>query len=79
MPIRKLLGSKGSRSAVVLSVLAQAARELQRGDYRVGSVLLGLALLAYRSTIAGIAAQIALWWYRKRTGKAKTPSDARPS
>lgn len=67
MSVRKLLGS--TSSVVVLSVLVQAGRELRRGDYRLGSVLLGLALLAYRSTVVGLVAQVGLWWYKKRAGR----------
>jgi len=68
MVLKRLLGSKASRMLTVISALTQAGREFQRGDQRAGALLVGLAALAYRSTVVGILAQGVLWWVRRRRG-----------
>lgn len=72
MVLKRLLGSKASRSITVVSALAQAAREFRRGDSRVAALLVALAALAYRSTAASVLAQGFLWWYRRRGGAAES-------
>lgn len=71
MALKRLLGSKTSRSLTVMSALSQAVREFRRGDSRVAALLVGLAALAYRSTAASVLAQGFLWWYRRRGGAAE--------
>jgi|GEM_PF-260024 len=72
MVLKRLLGSKASRSLTVVSALAQAAREFRRGDSKAGALLVGLGALAYRSTAASVLAQGFLWWYRRRGGAAES-------
>lgn len=72
MVLKRLLGSKASRSLTVVSALGQAAREFRRGDRRVAALLVGLAALAYRSSAASVLAQGLLWWYRRRGGAAES-------
>ncbi|MFP8951975.1 hypothetical protein ACLI4Z_03235 [Natrialbaceae archaeon A-arb3/5] len=57
MPLKKLLGSKATRSLTVVSVLAEAKRAFTRGKRTRGLVLLGIAALAWKWTIIGLAAQ----------------------
>ncbi|WP_256391215.1 hypothetical protein [Natronoarchaeum rubrum] len=72
MVLKRLFGSKTSRSVTVISALAQAAREFRRGDSKAGALLVALGALAYRSTVASILAQGFLWWYRRRGSAAES-------
>ncbi|MFC4439744.1 MULTISPECIES: hypothetical protein [Natrialbaceae] len=57
MVLKKLLGSKATRSLTVFSVLAEAKRALDRGNRTRALLLLGVAALAWKWTIIGMAAQ----------------------
>ncbi|SFC28473.1 hypothetical protein SAMN05444422_106214 [Halobiforma haloterrestris] len=57
MPLKKLLGSKATRSLTVVSVLNEAKRAFTRGNRTRGILLLGVAVLAWKWTILGLAAQ----------------------
>jgi len=72
MVLKRLLGSKASRSLTVVSALVQAVREFRRGDSKAGALLVALGALAYRSTAASVLAQGFLWWYRRRGSAAES-------
>ncbi|MFW6321108.1 MAG: hypothetical protein ACOC0Z_04605 [Halohasta sp.] len=54
MVLTKLLGSTWARRLSVVTVLVNGVRALLRGNRRVGALLIGLALLAYRWSPLGI-------------------------
>ncbi len=62
MVLKKLVASKWSRRFSLVSVAANGVRALVRGNRRVGALLIGLALLAYRWSPLGIA--VTLLYYR---------------
>lgn len=64
MVLTKLLGSKTARSLTVLSVLNEARRAHARGNRLRTVAFLGLAVIAYQWTIAGLAAQGVLRLFR---------------
>lgn len=57
MPLKRLLGSKATRSLTVVSVLAEAKRALERNNRTRAVLLLGVAALAWKWTIVGLLAQ----------------------
>lgn len=57
MVLKKLLGSKVTRSLTVFSVLAEAKQSFNRGNRTRALLLLGVAALAWKWTIIGMAAQ----------------------
>lgn len=57
MPLQKLLGSRATRSLTVVSVLREAKRAFGRGNRTRGVLLLGVAVLAWKWTLVGLAAQ----------------------
>lgn len=57
MVLKRLLGSKTTRSLTVLSVLAEAKRAIDRGNQTRAVILLGVAVLAWKWTIIGLVAQ----------------------
>ncbi|WP_049928860.1 hypothetical protein [Halopiger goleimassiliensis] len=57
MPIGKLLGSKTTRSLTVVSVLAEAKRAFNGGNRTRAILLLGVAVLAWKWAVIGLAAQ----------------------
>ncbi|WP_253736588.1 hypothetical protein [Halohasta salina] len=58
MVLKRLLGSKWSRLFSLVSVLVSGVRALIGGDRRIGALLIGIALLAYRWSPLGIAVTI---------------------
>lgn len=62
MVLKKLIASKWSRRFSLVSVALNGARALLRGNRRVGALLIGIALLAYRWSPLGIA--VTLLYYR---------------
>ena len=73
MSLSKLLGSKKTRSITVVSVLYQAGRAIQRGQRTRAAIWLGVAVLAWKWAIIGLAAQGALSIVR---GGQKQPAPA---
>ncbi|WP_306054445.1 hypothetical protein [Natronococcus wangiae] len=57
MGLSKLLGSKATRSLTVVSVLAEAKRAFDRGNTARGILMLGVAVLAWKWVVIGMAAQ----------------------
>lgn len=76
MPIGKLLGSKATRSLTVLSVLAEAKRAFDRNNRTRAVLLLGVALIAWKWAIVGMAAQGVLTLFRGGIGQSSSPSGA---
>jgi len=63
MVIKRLLGSKWSRLFSLVSVLINGIRALFRGNRRIGALLIGIALLAYRWSPLGIVVTILMHRY----------------
>lgn len=57
MALKRFLGSKTTRSLTVLSVLAEVKRAADRGNTLRAIALLGVAVLAWKWTVVGLAAQ----------------------
>ncbi len=57
MVLKKLLGSTATRSLTVVSVLSEAKQAIENGNRSRGVLLLGVAVLAWKWTIIGLAAQ----------------------
>ncbi|WP_265109279.1 hypothetical protein [Halosolutus halophilus] len=57
MGLTKLLHSKATRSLTVVSVLRDAKTALDRGNRTRAIALLGVAVLAWKWTVVGLAAQ----------------------
>ncbi len=73
MPLKRLLGSRATRSLTVLSVLTEAKRAFDRNNRTRALVLLGVAVIAWKWTVIGLAAQGLLKAVRG------TPTDSSPS
>jgi len=69
MILKKLVASKWSRRFSLVSVAANGVRALLRGNRRVGALLLGIALLAYRWSPLGIAVTLLYYRYGDRISK----------
>jgi len=63
MVLKQLLGSKWTHRFSVVTVVVNGLRALLRGNRRVGALLLGVALLAYRWSPVGIALTILVHRY----------------
>jgi hypothetical protein len=70
MVLRKLLGSKATRSLTVFSVLAEAKQSFDRGHRGRALLMLGVAAIAWKWTLAGMAAQGLVRLLRKGGAKA---------
>lgn len=57
MAFKRLLGSKATRSLTVLSVVTEAKRAIDRGNKMRAIALLGIAALAWKWAVLGMAAQ----------------------
>ena len=74
MSLGKLLGSTTTRSLTVVSVLAEAKRAVDRGNRTRALLLLGVAVLAWKWTVIGLAAQGVLKLFRGGRGATSLPS-----
>jgi len=63
MVLKQLFGSKWTHRFSVVTVVVNGLRALLRGNRRVGALLLGVALLAYRWSPVGIALTILVHRY----------------
>jgi len=63
MVLKQLFGSKWTHRFSVVTVVVNGLRALLRGNRRVGALLLGVALLAYRWSPIGIALTILVHRY----------------
>ncbi|AXR83296.1 hypothetical protein [Natrarchaeobaculum sulfurireducens] len=66
MGLKRLLGSRATRSLTVLSVCKAAKRAFDRGSRTRAVLLLGLAVLAWKWAILGLVAQGVLTMLRAR-------------
>ncbi|ELY54775.1 hypothetical protein [Natronolimnohabitans innermongolicus] len=57
MVLKRLLGSTATRSLTVVSVLSEAKTAFSHGNRVRGALLLGVAALAWKWAIIGMAAQ----------------------
>ncbi len=57
MVLKRFLGSKATRSLTVASVVVEAKRALDRGHNARAVALLGVAVLAWKWAVLGMAAQ----------------------
>lgn len=77
MVLSRLFASKWTRLFSVLSVVVTGLRAVVGGDRRLGAVLLGVAVLAYRWSPAGIALTLLYHRYGDRiTNRALDSSGA---
>jgi len=77
MVLTRLLGSKWTHRFSVVRVLVNGVRALLRGNKRIGALLLGIALLAYRWSPVGIVLTLVLHRYGDEiTGWALGRSDS---
>lgn len=75
MVLKKLLGSKATRSLTVVSVLSEAKTAFGEGNRTRGILLLGVAGLAWKWTVIGLVAQGVVKLLRKgRAGAASSPA-----
>lgn len=57
MGLKRLLGSRATRSLTVVSVLVEAKQALEGGKRLRAVALLGVAALAWKWTVVGMVAQ----------------------
>lgn len=57
MGLKRLLGSRATRSLTVLSVLKEAKQAFEGGNRVRAAALLGVAALAWKWSVIGMAAQ----------------------
>ncbi|WP_440766354.1 hypothetical protein [Natronorubrum sp. DTA7] len=74
MILKKLLGSTVTRSLTVVSVLSEAKKSFSEGRRTRALLLLGVAVLAWKWMVVGLAAQGLL----KLLGGGRS-SDSRPA
>lgn len=74
MVLKKLLGSKATRSLTVVSVLSDAKRAFDRGNRTRGLLLVGVAVLAWKWTMLGMAAQGVVKPLRRGGSSASSPA-----
>lgn len=78
MVIKRLLGSKRSRLFSLVTVLINGIRALRRGNRRIGALLIGIALLAYRWSPLGIAVTILMHRYGDKITERALGSESKP-
>ncbi|WP_339105551.1 hypothetical protein [Haloterrigena salinisoli] len=74
MVLKKLLGSKATRSLTVVSVLSDAKRAFDGGNRTRGLLLVGVAVLAWKWTVLGMAAQGIVKLLRRGGSSASSPA-----
>ena len=74
MVLTKLLGSKATRSMTVVSVLSDAKRAFDRGNRTRGLLLVGVAVLAWKWTVLGMAAQGIVKLLRRGGSSTSSPA-----
>ena len=70
--LRKILSSKRTKQLSALSMLAQAGRELKRGDVGLALLYVVGAGVSYKNTAVGFAVQAVLRAYRRMGGKGRS-------
>jgi hypothetical protein len=65
MGLIRLLASKRFARLTGVSMLVRAGRRLLRGDKRTAALLVGAGALAFRSTWAGVLAELGIRAYRR--------------
>jgi len=76
MVLSKLFASRWTRLFSVISVVVTGFRALLAGNRRLGALLLGVALLAYRWSPAGIALTLLYHRYGDRITNRALNSEA---
>ncbi|MCU4926066.1 hypothetical protein OB905_08710 [Halobacteria archaeon AArc-dxtr1] len=64
MVLKKLLGSRATRSLTVLSVAADAKRAISRGNYARAGLLFAVGIVAWKWALLGMAAHGVLKFFR---------------
>lgn len=72
MVLKRLLGSTATRSLTVVSVLGNAKRAYQRGNRARAALLFGVAVLAWKWVMVGMAAQGVINLFRSDDAEAST-------
>ncbi|WP_254537516.1 hypothetical protein [Halomarina litorea] len=65
MGLSEILSSKNTRTLSALSTLVQAGLALYRGNTKVAALLVGAAVLSYRTSWVGMVAQVAIQLYQR--------------
>jgi len=74
MVLKKLLGSTATRSLTVVSVLSEAKQSFSEGKRIRAVALLGVAVLAWKWMVVGIAAQGLLKLIRGGKSSGSSPT-----
>ncbi|NKE34541.1 hypothetical protein GWG54_01670 [Natronococcus sp. JC468] len=72
MVLKRLLGSTATRSLTVVSVLGNAKRAYQRGNRARAALLFGVAVLAWKWVMVGMAAQGVINLFRSDDAETAT-------
>jgi hypothetical protein len=70
MGLLNLFARKHFKRLTGASMIVRAGREILRGDKRTAALLVGAGALAFRSTWAGILAELGIRAYRRRKSDA---------
>ncbi|MXV62591.1 hypothetical protein GS429_11050 [Natronorubrum sp. JWXQ-INN-674] len=74
MVLKKLLGSTATRSLTVVSVLSEAKKSFSNGNRIRALALLGVAVLAWKWMVVGLAAQGLLKLLRGGRSSGSSPA-----